>query len=283
MDQILLPVAAIGGMGLIFGALLAVAAKIFAVDKDERIPLITEALPGANCGGCGFAGCSAYASAVAEGKAAVNCCPVGGSAAAEKIAAIMGVDAGESVRTTAFVMCSGSKDVAQDKYITTDKIDCHVANRLGGGMKNCAFGCLGFGSCVSKCKYDAIHVVNGAAVVDSEKCTSCGACIKECPRGIIKRIPYGTQAAVACASRANGKVVRAVCGVGCIGCGICAKNCESGAITLDGSLAAVDPAKCTACGVCIEKCPRKIIKLTEASAQMEEKPDICVVRRAKRG
>ncbi len=258
--EILLPVIAIGGLGLIFGIILSVAAKIFAVEKDERVPQIVECLPGANCGGCGYAGCEAAADAIVKGEAKVNCCPVGGDAAAKNIADIMGVSTQKTEKAVAFVMCSGTPSVANNKYDINEELDCHAANRLAGGMKECLYGCLGFGSCVKKCVFDAISVKNGIAVVDPEKCRNCGTCIKECPRGIIKSVPYNTKVSVVCNSKAKGKETRSACEVGCIGCGICAKNCESGAITIGNNLAVVDASKCTNCGVCVEKCPRKIIK-----------------------
>lgn len=261
--EILLPVLAIGGMGLIFGVLLAVAAKIFAVEKDERLPLIEECLPGANCGGCGFAGCSAAAEAVVKGEASANVCPVGGEESAKKIAEIMGITAEKTERMTAFVMCSGNSEAAKNKYENNEGIDCHTANRLGGGMKECRFGCLGFGSCVAKCKFGALSLVNGVAVVDREKCTNCGACMAECPRHIIKRVPYSAKTVVACTSKDKGKETRNACSVGCIGCGICAKNCEAQAITVEGNCASIDYAKCTGCGVCQEKCPRDVIRMLD--------------------
>lgn len=267
--EILLPVVAIGGMGLIFGALLAIAAKVFAVDQDERIPKITDVLPGANCGGCGFAGCLAYAEAICNGEAGVSSCPVGGNEAATKIAEIMGVEAVHEERMVSFVVCKGTPEIAPRKYINDEAIDCHTANRLSGGIKGCTFGCLGFGSCVSKCKFDAIHIENGIAVVDREKCTNCGACIKECPRNVIKRIPYSSEVVVACNSKAPGKETRLVCNVGCLGCGICAKNCPSEAIVVKNNLASIDASKCIGCGVCVSKCPKKIIQITNEKAQIK--------------
>lgn len=273
--EILLPIIAIGGMGLIFGAMLAIASKVFAVEKDERIPQLVDALPGANCGGCGFAGCSAYAEAVCKGEAPVNCCPVGGKETAEKIAAIMGVEAANCEKMVAFVMCSGNSEVATNRYINESDINCHTAHRLGGGMKGCSFGCLGKGSCAAKCKFGAITISNGLAVVNREKCTNCGACIAECPRKLIKRIPYSAKAEVACASAAPGKEVRQVCSVGCIGCGICAKNCESGAITIVDNHAVIDTEKCIGCGACKEKCPKNAIVIFE-------EPKIQVAKKAVR-
>ena len=267
--EILKAVALIGGMGLIFGALLAVAAKIFEVKKDERIPQIIDCLPGANCGGCGYAGCAAYAEAICNGEATVNDCPVGGANAAVKIADIMGVEAEETERMVAFVACMGTPDVAKDRYLNRQDIDCHTANRLAGGMKGCTYGCLGCGSCVSKCQFGGISIKNGVAVVDRNLCTNCGACIEECPRGVIVRIPYSARAAVFCNSKAPGKAVRAVCDVGCMGCGLCAKNCPKEAITIENNVAFIDGSKCVGCGICVEKCPRKCIELINENAQIK--------------
>ncbi len=257
--EILLPVVAIGGLGLIFGIILSVAAKIFAVEKDERIPRVLDCLPGANCGGCGYAGCMAAAEAIVRGDANANCCPVGGNSAAEMIAGIMGVSAQNAGKSVAFVACMGGC-LAKDKYDINERMDCHTANRLSGGMKECIYGCLGFGSCVSKCMFGALSIKDGVAVVDPEKCTNCGACMRECPRRIIKSVPYSTKALAVCSSKAKGKETRNACEAGCIGCGICAKACESGAIIVVDNLAVINPDKCTGCGVCVEKCPRKIIK-----------------------
>lgn len=257
---IVLPVVALGGMGLLFGVLLAVASKIFAVKEDERIPLVTEALPGANCGGCGYAGCSAYANAVVNDGAPVSACPVGGAAVAAKIAAIMGVEADTGEKRVARVLCMGNTERAAQKYEYDGPADCHTANRLGAGPKMCSYGCIGLGSCVKVCKFNAITVENGVAKVDMDKCTACGACVKECPKGIIKILPQSSSYTVLCHSKDKGKMVTKACGAGCIGCGICAKNCPSGAITIENNIAVIDEEKCVKCGVCAEKCPRKCIK-----------------------
>ena len=263
MMEVLLPVVAIGGMGLIFGALLAIAAKVFEVERDERIPLIEDCLPGANCGGCGYAGCAAYAEAICKGEAPVNACPVGGASAADKIASIMGVESTKDEKMVAFVACSGTQGVATNKYINNQAIDCLTAHRLGGGMKGCSFGCLGLGTCVEKCQFDAISIKDGIAQVDREACKNCGVCITVCPRGVITRVPYAAKVTLPCNSKASGKEVRLVCSAGCIGCGICAKTCETGAIVVENNLAYIDSTKCTGCGVCVEKCPRKIINVVE--------------------
>ncbi len=257
--DILFPVLLIGGMGLVFGALLAVAAKIFYVKVDERVPKITECLPGANCGGCGYAGCGAYAEAIVKGEAKTNLCPSGGTKVAEKIAAIMGVSTEAVVSKVARVMCMGTVDCAKTKYIYSGERDCHSAMKLGGGAKSCSYGCLGLGSCVAVCDNDAISIVDGVAVVDRDKCGGCGKCVRECPKNVIDLVNADVSYAVSCKSKDKGKAVRAVCSVGCIGCGICAKNCLAEAITIENNLATIDPDKCANCGMCAEKCPQKVI------------------------
>ncbi len=259
MNQILIPVLIVGGMGLLFGALLGIASKVFAVETDERVPQITELLPGANCGGCGFAGCGAYANALVKGGVRPNMCPVGGPAVAEQIAQILGVENEEKEKMVARVLCNGTPDRALQKYIFDGHADCHSAARLGGGEKMCPHGCLGFGSCVAVCQFDAISVETGVAVVDTEKCVACGACAAECPKNIIKILPEKSKYTITCKSVEKGKITRHDCQVGCIGCGICAKNCPKEAITVKDNLAAIDPSKCVNCGICAKKCPQHAI------------------------
>lgn len=264
MSGILTAVIIVGGMGILFGILLGVASKIFAVKVDEKVPLIVEVLPGANCGGCGFAGCNAYATAIAEGKAKPNLCPVGGAKATEKISEILGVKAEVQDRIVATVMCNGTCDNAAVKYKFDGEADCYVAAHLGGGGKVCSSGCLGLGNCVKVCRFGAMSIVDGVAKVDREKCLGCGMCVKECPKQIIKLVKYKNKFAVLCQSKEKGKDTKKACSVGCIGCGICAKNCPKEAITIENNHAVIDEEKCVSCGICESKCPcHAIVKVKE--------------------
>lgn len=262
--DVLIPVGAFAGLGLLFGIVLAVASKIFAVKVDERVPQIIECLPGANCGGCGFSGCAALAEAIVKGEAKPNACTVGGNETAEKIGEIMGVKVEKTERMRAQVMCSGAGDFSKKKYIYEGAQDCISAARLGGGDKLCPNGCIGLGTCVASCKLDAITVVDGVAVVDYRKCIGCGTCVQSCPKHIIKLIPYNSEHWVGCMSVETGAKTRKQCDVGCISCKMCEKVCEAGAIKVNDFVASIDYKKCTGCGKCAEKCPRKIIWSAEA-------------------
>lgn len=254
--------AVVGVCGLLVGLLLGLASKLFHVKVDERELFIRDLLPGNNCGGCGFAGCDALAKAIAGGSAAVNACPVAGSEIHTKIGELMGkVAEGKAKRKVAYVKCSGTCDKAGIKYEYDGLADCNKASVVpGGGDKACSYGCLGYGSCVKACKFDAIHVVNGIAVVDRKKCVACGKCVEACPKNLIELVPEETSYRVQCNSKDKGKEVRAVCAVGCIGCMICVKQCEFDAVHVENNLAYIDPEKCTGCGKCAEKCPQKIIR-----------------------
>lgn len=260
LTGILIAAAIVGGVGLFIGIFLGFSGKAFAVEVDEREEAILEVLPGNNCGGCGYAGCSGLAAAIVAGEAEVGGCPVGGAPVAAKIGAIMGQDAGEQERMVAFVKCAGTCEKAQTEYDYYGIKDCQMVNMMqDGGPKGCDSGCLGFGSCVKACPFDAIHILDGVAVVDKEACKACGKCVAACPKKLIELIPYSQKTFVQCNSHAKGKALMDVCLVGCIGCRLCVKNCEAGAITVTDFLAHIDPSKCTNCGVCADKCPRKII------------------------
>lgn len=249
-----------GIVALLLGLFLGFAGKAFKVEVDEREEAICGVLPGNNCGGCGYAGCSGLAAAIVKGEAPVNQCPVGGAAIAAQIGEIMGVQAEEGAKKVAFVKCAGTCEKAKVDYQYTGIEDCAaMAFVPGGGPKSCNYGCLGYGSCVKACPFDAIHVVDGIAVVDKEKCKACGKCIAACPKNLIELVPYDAQHMVQCNSKDKGVEVRKVCEVGCIGCGICAKNCPSDAVHVENNIAYIDQSKCTGCGICAQKCPRKII------------------------
>lgn len=255
-------------IGVVVGVLLAIAAKVFEVKQDPRVPLVLECLPGANCGGCGFAGCAAVAEAIVKGEINVNACPVGGAAVAEKIAAVMGVEAGATVRRRAQVMCSGSCDIAKKKYDYDGARDCVAASKIGGGDKLCPNGCIGLGTCAEICQFDAITVKNGVAAVDYRKCRGCGMCVEACPKHIIKLIPFDAGYWVGCSSVDKGAVTRSYCDAGCISCKMCERACEHGAITVNDFVASIDYEKCVGCGKCEAACPRKIIWSAEKQRRM---------------
>lgn len=259
MNSIILAVLTVGIIGLAFGLLLAFASVIFKVEVDERVEKIEEVLPGANCGGCGYAGCSAFAHAVVEKGAPVDACVVGKSPVARQVGGIMGKAVANEAPKIARVMCGGDCEKASEKYDYYGVEDCYAANRLAGGQKSCPSGCLGFGSCTKVCKFDAIKVENGVAVVDEEKCTACGQCVKVCPKQIIRIVPKTGRVSVLCSNKKPGKEVNGYCKSGCIACGICAKNCPFEAITVENNLASIDYSKCKSCGICVQKCPKKAI------------------------
>jgi electron transport complex protein RnfB len=263
ISDVLIPIGIFAALGVLFGLLLAVASKVFAVKVDERIPAVLENLPGANCGGCGYSGCAALAEAIVKGDAAPNTCNGCSAEGLKKIGEIMGMEVGDPIPMRAHVRCSGNCNTAVYKYRYEGAADCIAAEKMGGGDKACPNGCIGLGTCAAACKYDAIHIVDGVAVVDPAKCIGCGACANLCPKHLIKVIPVASRYVVSCSSVESGAVTRRQCSVGCIGCKICEKNCPSGAIKVNSFVASIDPDKCTACGICAAKCPRKIIKTVE--------------------
>ena len=260
MTGLLLAAVVIGAIGIIIGVLLGIASEKFKVEVDEKEILVRAELPGNNCGGCGFPGCDGLAAAIAAGTAPVNGCPVGGAPVADKIAAIMGVESGSSEKKVAFVKCKGTCDKTNVKYNYYGITDCSMVTVApGSGEKACAYGCMGYGSCVKACQFDAIHVVDGVAVVDKDACKACGKCVAACPKHLIELLPVSAKHIVQCSSKDKGKDVMKACSVGCIACHLCEKNCPSDAVHVVDNVAYIDQEKCTKCGLCAEKCPKKII------------------------
>ena len=258
---IIIAAAVVGILGILIGVFLGIASEKFKVEVDEKEILVRNELPGNNCGGCGYAGCDALAKAIAAGQAEVGACPVGGASTAEKIGAIMGVAGGTAEKKVAFVKCKGTCDKTKVQYNYYGVDDCKKVSVVpGAGEKACTYGCMGYGSCVKACAFDAIHVVDGVAVVDKEKCVACGKCVSSCPNHLIELVPYKAEHLVQCSSHDKGKDVKSVCESGCIGCTLCTKQCEFDAIHMENNLAVIDYEKCTNCGKCAEKCPVKVIQ-----------------------
>ena len=254
-------------LGILAAVVLYFVAQKFKVEEDPRIDEVEKMLPGANCGGCGFAGCRGMADALVKNDdISALFCPVGGGDTMKGIAAYLGKAAPEKEPMVATVRCGG----VCDKRPRTNTFDgaksCAVASSLYVGETACAYGCLGYGDCVAACAFDAIHInpETGIAEVDAEKCTACGACVKACPKKIIelrKKWPKGRAVYVGCVSKDKGAVVMKACKAGCIGCGKCEKVCAFGAITIENNLAYIDSQKCKLCRKCVNECPTGAIKL----------------------
>ena len=246
--------------GFFAAILFGKAEKDTSVRREVLREKILDCLPGENCGACGFGDCPAAALAVAEGRAAADVCPAGGTAAAQAIGVILGVDPTHGVRMRAQVMCSGGGVSSRKKYIYEDGAkDCAAAMRLGGGDKSCRFACIGLGSCAASCPFDAIEIIGDVAVVQYQKCTGCGICVDSCPKHIIQMIPYDCYHWVGCSSHEDAQHSQYNCGAGCTGCGACAQVCPQGAIRVRGRLASIDYSLCAGCGKCYEVCPTGVI------------------------
>jgi RnfABCDGE-type electron transport complex B subunit len=259
MSYITAAVAVLGTLAVAFGALLAVAHFFFHVRVDPRQAKIEEILPGSNCGSCGYGGCAAYAEAVAKGEAAPDRCTPGGPEGARKIAEVMGVQIAGFVPKVAVVKCQGSRRHTHDRFRYVGEHDCRAATATQYGQTACPYACLGFGTCVAACPFDAMvmDAETGLPRVLEDRCTACGTCAEVCPKNIIEILPVDQYVHVLCRNEDRGKVVRQVCEVGCIACHKCEKVCpvEGSAIHVNGNLAEVDLEACISCGKCVRACP----------------------------
>ena len=277
MNTVIFAVVVLGVLGALFGCVLAFASKIFEVKKDPREEAVLACLAGANCGGCGYPGCSGCAAAIVAGDAPVTACAPAGPENAAKIAEIMGQAAPTGEREVAFVRCNGGT-AAKKRYEYKGVHDCISATKVAAGPLECAFGCLGFGSCVNACKFGAMSIgPNGTAVVDPDKCTDCMACASACPRHLIVSVPVSKKVRVQCVNQDKGKAAMNVCANSCIGCGLCEKECRKDAIHVVNGVATIDYSKCVNCKLCTKVCPRDAIT---PIATKEEKEKYKAIKKA---
>lgn len=259
MSSIILSIIIVGGLGLIFGVVLAWFSRRFAVKADPKIKEVLELLPGTNCGACGKAGCSGFAEALVKNGAPIDGCAPGGEEVRQRLAQLLGVAAEAKERQIAVLLCNGGSKVVKDRFSYDGLDDCRAANLLFGGMKDCRYGCLGLGSCVGVCQFGAIQMEEGLPTIDPELCTGCGRCVGLCPKDLIILIPASKEVVIRCSSKDKGAVTNRICEAGCIACQKCVKACEFGAITIKDNLAQIDYDKCTNCGKCVEVCPKGTI------------------------
>jgi electron transport complex protein RnfB len=258
--DILVPVITMAGLGLIFSVGLVFAYKKLRVEEDPKVERVSEILPQANCGACGYSGCRAFAEAVAKGDVSPNSCPVGGEEVASQIADILGVKPSEFIKKIARLHCRGTREAAKDRGIYVGISTCY-ASHLVGGNKQCSYGCLGLGDCVRSCPFDAMYMgKEGLPVVIEEKCTACGRCVDACPRNLLELHPLSQNIMVFCRSQDRGPFARKVCQNACIACGICVRACPD-SIIMENYLAKIidynkiAPEKIPE----IEKCPTDAI------------------------
>ncbi len=270
MNAILIAVLVLAATGLVASGVLYLVSKGFAVHEDPRIGEVSVQLPQANCGGCGYPGCSGFATALVKaadgGSIAGMLCPVGGQAVMDKVAAALGMTVEAAAPRVAVVRCQGTCE-ARPRLVEYDgKRSCSIVQMTGMGETGCPWGCLGCGDCVSACQFGALRMntETGLPEVDETLCTACGACSKACPRGIIEiRLagPKGRRMVVLCNNKDKGAVANKVCKASCIGCGKCEKACDKfEAITLANNLAYIDAEKCRLCRKCEDECPRGVIR-----------------------
>lgn len=284
MNVILIAVIVLGAIGLVSALVLFFVSKKFAVKEDPRLAKVSEVLPQANCGGCGFPGCGGLASACVKAADAGSLeglnCPVGGQPVMEKIAAILGMEVGASTPKVAVVRCNGSCE-NRPKIVSYDGVkSCRIANTTCSGETACAYGCLGCGDCVNACKFNAIRMnpQTGLPEVDMNSCTACGACSKACPRNIIeiRNVSGSNKEAyvVECMNKDKGAIASKACSAACIGCMKCEKVCGFDAVHVENNVAYINPEKCQLCGECEKACPKNVIAFIDINGK---KPKIMPV------
>ena len=261
MLEILLPGIVLAGFALISASGLFVASKKFYVYEDPRIDEVEDLLPGANCGGCGFAGCRSLAEHMVNNHTVDPPCPVAEAQIMAQVAQILGLEAPIREKQVATLLCKGTHENSPPAMEYMGIADCWAAVIVADSLKDCAFSCLGLGSCVNACNFGAMHIENGIVVIDEEKCTGCGVCLAHCPKNLLVLRPVSAQTVVTCSNTDRGPEARKVCKIACIGCMKCQKVCQHQAIFVQNFLAEIDFEKCTNCGDCVAACPTNAIEM----------------------
>jgi Na+-translocating ferredoxin:NAD+ oxidoreductase subunit B len=265
MEIVIITIVTLAALGATSALILYFVAQKFKVFEDPRIDEVESVLPAANCGGCGFPGCRAFAEGMvkADDISDMNC-PVGGAEVMAKAAAILGKEAKVAAPMVAVVRCNGNCEARPQTNKYDGAASCSIASALYGGETGCSYGCLGLGECVEACKFNAMYMdpATGLPVVIEENCVACGACVKACPKKIIemrKKGPKSRRIFVSCVNKDKGAVAKKACNVACIGCSKCQKECPHDAITIDSNLAYIDHEKCKLCRKCVDVCPTNAI------------------------
>lgn len=253
--MVMISVLVLLGLGLVTATVLAIASRVFYVEEDPRVQAVLEALPGANCGGCGYAGCEGYAAAVVNDPAVpANCCCAGGAQASITVGELTGKTVADAEPLCAFRRCDKIAGNVSQNCEYQGMPSCAAAASLAGGSSSCVFSCLGFGDCVQVCPFDAIEIKSGLAHVNASKCTGCGKCTQACPHGILELIPARARVMVFCSTKDKLKAVTEICKVGCIKCGRCIKSCPANAITLENNRIHINHKICLTYAECGEAC-----------------------------
>lgn len=268
-EAILYAVLSVTAIGLVCAVMLVIAAKFMSVPENEKVKMVRECLPGANCGACGYTGCDGYAKALGECECSkTNLCIPGGDKVSHDIADVLGVEFEDTIEQVATVRCCGDCNATDKKAEYKGISTCKAAKMIYGGENLCTFGCLGYGDCAAVCPQDAICIENGIAHIDTRKCTGCGLCSRTCPNGIIHMMPDVKRNVITCSNKEKGVVAKQKCKNACIACRKCEKTCPSGAITVADNLASIDYDKCTNCGACDDVCPVGCIREADYSGAL---------------
>ncbi len=269
---ILISSAVLVALSAFFGFILGIFSKIFQVKEDPRIEKIVSALPGANCGACGFSGCQAFAEAILQGKAQIDACKAGGEETITQISEALGINSDHNFeKFIAVALCHGGRNEANIVSDVQGVSTCQMAKNLKMNPWVCEYTCLGYGDCVISCPFDAIIIdSNSLPVIDPDLCKGCGICVERCPQKILELFPLKTRVLCFCKNTDKGSKVRQACKVGCISCNLCEKKCPENAIQIINHLPVVDIEKCTLCGICVSVCPTKAITLFQALSEKEQ-------------